>query len=214
VAAPDGLVYSDPGPLLAAVGPIQSPAIATGVIGAGAVWAVADESILSNDALDRDDNAALALAMAGDAGRPIVFAEYVHGYEPITGFGSLPGRVKAALWLAAIAGVLWMVGRSRRLGPAEQRSRPLPPARVVYINAMATSLERTKDLDSATAPVRDRIRRELRRRGGDDAAGAARIADQIGIPVDQIEHAMKPPTNSSDALAAGTVLAKLSKNRT
>ncbi len=210
VHVPDRTVFAEPGPLLPVVGPADSPAVGTVDIGNGSVWAVADPSILSNGALDASDNAALALALAGSPTRLVLFAEFNHGYAPIGGLASLPGRWRVALWMAVIAGIVWMVSRGRRLGPPEQPRRPLAPPRSAYVAAMATSLGRTGELADATVAVRDRIRRELRRRGGDDPASVARIANQLDVDPEVIVRAMRPPTGPADALAAGRVLAKLS----
>lgn len=213
VAAPDRIAYREPGPLLAVIGSMETPSVGTVDIGTGSVWALADPSMVSNDALSADDNAALALSLAGPPVRPVVFAEYNHGYAPVGGFASLPGRWRVALWMAVIAGVVWMVSRGRRLGPPERRSRPLPPPRSAYVAAMATSLARTDELVGATTPIRDRIRRELRRRGGDDAANIARVAGQLQLEPATIDQALRPPGGPDDAIAAGHVLAKLSTNR-
>jgi hypothetical protein len=142
-----------------------------------------------------------------------LFAEYNHGYAPASGFASLPGRWRVALWMAVFAGIVWMVGRGRRLGPPERKSRPLPPPRSAYVAAMAASLARTDELVGATAPIQERIRRELRRRGGDDAANVARIANQLQLEPTTIDQALRPPVGPDDAIAAGNVLAKLSMNR-
>ncbi len=210
ISVPDETVYAEAGPLLAIIGPIDSPAVGTVDVEAGSIWAIADASILSNDALDMADNAALALILAGPPTRPVIVAEYNHGYEPITGLASIPGRWRVALWMSAIAGVVWMVSRGRRLGPPAEQSRPLPPPRSAYVSAMAINLARTKELVGATAPVRERIRRELRRRGGDDPANVVRVANQLDLDPARLDRAMQPPGGPDDALDAGRVLSKLS----
>lgn len=213
VVAPDARAFIDPGPLLGVIGSPDRPTVGVLQVDGGIVWAIADPSILSNDALDQADNAALALAMAGDTSRPVLFAEYTHGYGPLTGLASLPGSIQAGLWIAALAGIVWMVSRGRRLGPPEGRSRPLAPPRVAYVDAMAANLSRAKDLGAATTPIRERVQRELHRRGGNGEAELARIADQLGLTADDVRKALMPPEDAASAVAAGAVLAKLSKNR-
>jgi hypothetical protein len=78
---------------------------------------------------------------------------------------------------------------------------------------MAANLARTKDLGAATAPIRDRIQRELHRRGGDGDVEIARIADQLDLTIVDVRRAMEAPKDAAHAVAAGEVLAKLSKNR-
>jgi hypothetical protein len=78
---------------------------------------------------------------------------------------------------------------------------------------MATNLARTGELVEATTPIRDRIRRELRRRGGDDPANVTRIANQLQMEPATIDRALQPPGGPDDAVAAGAVLAKLSTNQ-
>jgi hypothetical protein len=213
VAAPNALTFRDPGPLVGAIGAPDMPTVGLVHIGDGVVWAVADPSILANGSLDQADNAALGLVLAGDPVRTVVFTEYVHGFGPITGLASLPSDVQTAIWLAAIAGIVWMLGRSRRFGPPERPSRPLAPPRAAYVDALAASLARTNELAAATAPIRDRIRRELAHRGGDAPGEVARVAAQLGVDGATLEHALAPPASEDDAIAAAGVLAALSKHR-
>lgn len=212
-AVPSGIVWDATGPVAPIGGADRDTSVGTIGAGAGEVWTVSDASILANEALDRLDNAALALALAGDPARTVVFTEYTHGYGPATGIASLPTRWQAALWLGAIAGVVWMFSRGRRLGPPERRVRRLAPPRVAYVDALAASLTRTDEPAAATEPVRRRIRSELQRRGAEDAGGIARVANQLNVTPAEIEEAMRPPEGDAEAIAAGRVLALLSRNR-
>ena len=54
-------------------------------------------SPLQNRGLARADNAALGIALAGGAERPVAFLETVHGYGVSRGFGGLPANVRWAL---------------------------------------------------------------------------------------------------------------------
>ena len=122
-------VWLDTGGYLPVVGSDDGATVVTAVVGQGRVYVLAESAIVSNGALAREDNAALGLAMAGDPARGVRFAEYVHGYEPESGFGALPPHIQAALWTMALAGAVWMWSRARRLGPPQDTERDLPPPR-------------------------------------------------------------------------------------
>lgn len=124
-------------PLLAAGG--RAP-LAYEPAGAGRVILVADPSPLQNRLLDQADNAALALALAGEG--PLAFVEGVHGYGRGRGLGALPANARWALWLLLAAALALMLSRGRRLGPPEAARRDLPPPRAAYVDAMAATLAR------------------------------------------------------------------------
>jgi hypothetical protein len=125
--------------------------------GRGRVVLVADASPLENRMLDRGDNAALALALVGDRGRPVRFAEALHGYGESRGLGALPGRWRLALLGLALAIGLWMLARVRRIGPADSEPEAPAPPRREFVNAMALTLERTGDPVDALEPLRRRL---------------------------------------------------------
>ncbi|MFN2594838.1 MAG: DUF4350 domain-containing protein [Actinomycetota bacterium] len=135
--------WSHTGDALPVVG--SSPEMATVAVrslGAGRVVALADASFLENRYLDRADNAALGLAIAGPGGRPVAFVETVHGYG--TGLGAIPYRWRWALAIAGVGVLLLLIATGRRLGPPEiSDDDPLPPRRV-YIDALAAAMARSK----------------------------------------------------------------------
>jgi hypothetical protein len=198
-AAGEG-AYAPGGRLLPIAGGPAGPLALAGGSGSGRVTLLADASPLQNRLLGRADNAAFALALAGGAGRPVVFSERHHGYGH-TGLAALPGRWKVALVLAVLAALALMVSRGRRLGPPEAARRELPPPRRAYVDAVAHALGRTRRPAEAAAPVRSRARRAITGRAGlaadapDEAVRAAalrlgldeREADAVlgaGAPVD------------------------------
>jgi hypothetical protein len=122
-------------------------------VGRGEIYFLADVSPLENAYLATGDNAAFGLALAGSAGRPVVFAEGVHGYGTSRGLAAIPGRWKVALILVAFAALAFVWSRARRFGPPDQSGRNLPPARADYVQALSVSLERTRDHAGALAPV-------------------------------------------------------------
>jgi hypothetical protein len=75
-------------------------------------------------------------------------------------------RWKFALAGLALAVIVWMLAVGRRLGPPEPAARDLPPPRRAYVEALTTTLARTKRSDEVVAPVRAAARAKLARRAG------------------------------------------------
>jgi hypothetical protein len=143
--------------------------LAVATLGRGRVALLADTSPLTNDLLGADDDAALGLALAGPAGRRVVFAESVHGYGRATGLSALPTGWRVALAGLLVAALALMLARGRRLGPPERADRVLAPARREHVDAVAATLRRTRRPDEAAEPLRAAVRARL---GDHDAAVA------------------------------------------
>ena len=124
--------------------------------GRGRIALLADTSPLQNRLLGEADNAAFALALSGRG--PLTFVESVHGYGPARGLAALPARFGWALIGLALAALVFVVARGRRLGPPEPERRDLPPPRRAYVDALAATMARRQG--SATR----RWRRCARRR--------------------------------------------------
>ena len=183
--------------------------VAVATPGTGRAVLLADPSVLHNRFLARADNAAFGLNLAGEPGTPVYFAEGVHGYGNETGLGAIPVRWKIALGGLALAAIVWMVAVGRRLGPPQPEGRDLPPPRRAYLEALTTTLARTKRRDEVVAPVRAAARSQIARRVGleSDAAPAALegAARALGLTDEEIAAVMR----DGDPLAAGRALAKL-----
>jgi hypothetical protein len=193
-------------------------AVSSHDISAGSPRAVllASADPFTNAALASRDNAAFALNLAGPGSRPVVFDEFDHGYGRTgSGLAGLPDWWRWGLGLALGAVVVWMVSAARRFGPVEASSRPMIPARVGYVDALATVLAvlPERQLVETAGPVSAEARSLLCRRSGlpvtaSDpevlaAARAARIPDQVAVPV------VGQTEASSDLVALGTALAWL-----
>jgi hypothetical protein len=206
LAAAGDAAFAAGGRLLPIVGGPRGALALAGGSGAGRVTVLADASPLQNRLLGRADNAAFALALAGGAGRPVVFSELQHGYGR-TGLAALPARWKVALVLAGLAGLALLVSRGRRLGPAEAPARELPPPRRAYVDALADTLGRTRRPDAAAAPVRARARRAVASRAGlaadapDPEVRAAAL--RLGLDEDEADAVIGagPPVVAGAALA-------------
>ena len=133
-------------------GPDGGSAVLAGDAGAGSgqVVALADASLLHNDALGRADNAELGLAAAGDPFRPVVFLE--SSRRTTGGLAAVPPSWKwaaAGLGLALLLG-LWAAGA--RFGPPEPTRRALRPPRRDHVDAVAANLAALGGPPAGTAP--------------------------------------------------------------
>ena len=153
--------------------------------GRGRAVLLADDSPLQNALLARDDNARLALGIAGSKARPVEFLETYHGYGESSGVGALPDRWLWMLGFGLLAVVVLIAARWRRLGPAEPEERALAPPRKQYVESLGSTLERTREPAAALAGLKADARRRLRaaparrttrpRRGGSGSSPTRRM---------------------------------------
>ncbi len=204
--------WEDAGGALPLAAGADGPIALVEEVGDGRIVLLADVSPLQNRLLDEGDNAALALALAGPG--PVTFIESVHGYGTATGLAALPARFGWALVLIALSGLLLIVARWPRMGPPEPPEEPLFPPRRAYVDALASTLARTRDRRSAIEAVRSAARERLARRAAlardaDDEAWveAARAA---GLGPDEARALVN---GDDDGIAAGRALAHLSGGR-
>ena len=188
----------------------DGPVVLEREAGDGRILLVADASPLQNRLLDEADNAAFALDLAGDG--PVTFVESVHGYGRATGLAALPARFQWGLILLALSGLLLIVARWPRFGPAEPVDEPRFPPRRAYVDALAASLARSRDRTSAVESVRSAARERLARRAAlprdaDEEAWAA-AARAAGLDDDEARALIG---DGDDGIAAGRALARLSR---
>jgi hypothetical protein len=174
---------------------------------------VADASILSNAFLDRADNAAFAVAAAGPTDRPVVFAEYGHGYGHRRGVRALPAAWRRLLLVAALAVAVAMWARGKRLGPPDRDDTVRPPPRVAYVEALAATLVRTGNREEGVRPVRDEARALVLARAGlpPDAGDDEfrRAAAAVGLSPATVQALLQPVRNDDDVVAVGQARASL-----
>lgn len=193
------------------LGGATGPTLLAQQVGGGRALLLADVSPIQNESLDEADNAELALGLAGEGRRKVIFVEGVHGYGETRGLGALPTDWKWALAGLGLAGVVFMWAIGRRFGPPEDDRRPLPPPRRRYVDAQALTLARTHQPAEAAAPVLRAARERLARRAalGPEAAEAQlrTAARQFGLDEAETEAVLG---RNPDVLAAGRALARLS----
>jgi len=217
LAGDDGGRWTDVGPLLPVAGSASGPAIVVADVGAGRVVALADTRPLQNDALGQADNAALALAAAGDEDRPVVFVESVHGFAA-AGLDAVPSSWK---WAAAGTGVallagLWSAGA--RVGPPEPTRRHLRPPRRAHVDAVAAGLDRvTSSPAEVVAPLVVASRSALTDQLGlapDASPGVLHAAAERGVVDGRVVALVVEPVDDLDrALAVGALAARRQRAR-
>ena len=216
------------GPGTYAVAPRESAAVtpllrgATGDLalvarrGAGAVVLLGSSSPLRNGVLGRADNAAFALDLVPDH-RAVVMDEYDHGFgRPGRGLAGLPVDWRLALILVLVAVVTWILSAARRFGPPDPADRITVPARVRYVEALATLLATrpAEEVVRAAEPVYGEARRRLCARLGVAPDSSDQVlADRLsvsataGSTLDVAGRALRrPPASLDDLVAVGTAL--------
>ncbi|MDQ3940630.1 MAG: hypothetical protein M3238_04675, partial [Actinomycetota bacterium] len=112
-----------------------------------------------------------------------------------------------------LAALLWMVATGRRFGEAEDEARELAPPRRQYVDALATTLARTRRPVDAVEPVRTAARAALARRSGlsgdADERSLRAAASSFGLTEEETRAIFQPAAGRSDVLAVGRALTKL-----
>jgi hypothetical protein len=200
--------FDDTGPALPLVGTGEGTVVALGRRGAGTIALVGDPTFLQNSNLARSDNAALAIGIAGPTNRPVVFAESVHGYTNATGLAALPAEWKWALGLAALAALVMIAARARRIGPPDEGGRDLAPPRAAYVESMAGILGRTNRPDQAFGRLREEA---LARAHMRDAPDPGRVMAQLDLTEGERRVLEFGVRTESDGVLAAKALAKMRK---
>jgi hypothetical protein len=205
--------WSDPGSGNALVRHDDRALVTHEAVGRGEIVFIADPSALGNDFLGSADNAAFALALAGADGRPVVFAEGVHGFGRARGIRAIPGPWKAALLLLAAAAIAFVWSRARRLGPPDRPARQLPPPRADYVDALSLTLERTRNPAQSFAPLQAWARNRVSTRAAIPATATdddvAHAAHALGYPDDEISALIHPLSDDESVLALGRLVARV-----
>ncbi len=179
----------------------------------GRVTLLADSSPLTNALLARADNAAFGNALAGPADRPVVFVETVHGFHSATGLAALPSSGWWAVGLLLFAGLVYLVARWPRLGPAVEPDTFAAPPRREHVDALAAALASARDRGAAVARLRTAARAIVTRRAGlaADADGdpLARAAVALGLGDTDVALLIGETARDEDLVGLGRLLAHL-----
>jgi hypothetical protein len=199
--------FTSTGPALPLVGDEGATVAVLASIGRGNIVLISDPTFLQNAGLDRSDNAALALGIVGRS-RPVVFVESVHGYTGATGLGALPADWKWALAFAALAALVMIAARARRIGPPDELGRELPPPRAAYVDSVAGILGRTGRPDEALSGLRHEALRRARI-DDPDHADFDRVATQLNLKEGEKRVLATGVRSETDGVLAARALAKM-----
>jgi len=157
-------------------------------------WVLVDGSPLSNDRIDQDENAAVALRLLGQRDRVVWYVAdpgEVRAGEG-TGVGRLlPRWLVPSVWLLGIAALALLLQRARRLGPLVTEPMPVTIKALEATTALGRLYEKSRDRWHAAELLVDGTLGRLRRTLG-AAPGASRddvvraVAMRTGRPVDQV----------------------------
>ena len=213
VRSAGGGAWASAGAALPVLGDTSSDVMLVATVGAGRIVLLADSSPLQNRLLGAGNNAALAVALAGEPERPVVFLESFHGYRDAGGLGAIPYRWRWALAGMTLAALVWMWARARRLGPPEPVARALAPARRAFVDAMAVNLARSRSPHEAIEPVRAEIRRRVAAASGlgPDATPEelAEAAARMSLGTRESAAAFGEVKSDAEVMAAGRALARV-----
>ena len=215
VAFDEGGRWAELGGALPVLATPSGPVAAVARLGRGRVILLADSAPLLNGGLPRADSAAFALAVAGEAARPVAFLETVHGYGEETGLAALPDRALWVLGGLALAALALVWSMARRLGPPEDEERAVAPPRRDYVEAVASALVASGDRRGVAGAAARAARRRLEARAGLPAgAGEPALreaAARLGLDTAETEAVLG--AHDGDDLAAGRALARLEGGR-
>jgi hypothetical protein len=160
----------------------------------GRRWVLVDGSPLSNDRIDRDDNAAVALRLLGQRERVVWYvadpADVLAGEG--TGIGRLlPDWLGPSVWLLVITAIAVLLLFGRRLGPLVTEPLPVSIRALETTTALGRLYERARDRGHASRLLVEGTSGRMRHLLGlspaanqDDLVRA--IALRTGRPVEQV----------------------------
>ena len=172
-------------------------------------YAVGGVDLLTNDRVDRGDNAAAALRLLGQRDRLVWYVPDPRDV-PAGDAGSpadqLPGGLLPALWLVAAAVLATMLWRGRRLGALVTEPLPVVVKAIESTRGRGRLYRRVRDRSHAAAILRAaaarRIGSHLRLPAGTDLDGLTRaVATATGRdPADVLDVLARRPVGDDAAL--------------
>jgi hypothetical protein len=174
--------------------------------GAGAVVALGGRDPLLNGLLRRDDNAALAVALLAPRGgsRVVVLRPPQPGAGEATLGALIPARVKFALAQLAVAFVVVVLWRARRLGRPVSEPQPVVVPGSELVVAVGNLLQQTRARQRAADILRDGLGRSLAQRLGLPSTAppeqvAAAAAARGRLPRERLVAQLTGPAPGSEA---------------
>ena len=167
--------------------------VVSGAVGAGTIVSLGSPTVFLNDSLDDRDHAALAGALlAPEPGTQVTIVE-----EPPPGEGDdtlgdlVADGVEAALLQPAVAFLVYVLFRARRLGRPVPEPLPVQIAGSELVVAVGGLIQQSRDPARAASVLREDTRRTLARRLGlpvdaDPAVVADAVASRAGVDRDQV----------------------------
>jgi hypothetical protein len=181
-------------------------------VGDGTVVALASPAPLTNELLDEADDAVLAaevlVPVPGTRVAFVVGPSTVATGEDRTLGDLVAERVRQAFVLAAVAGLVWVAWRARRLGRPVVEEQPVAIAGSELVVAVGRLLESRRRPDEAAALLRADVRRAVTARMGlpadaDTRAVAAAVASRSTVDADRAAAALgdRPVVTEADLVA-------------
>lgn len=177
-------------------------------VGGGTVAALRTPVPLVNEHLDDDDDAVLAAALL--APRPGTRVAFVEGPSVLDAAGDeslnelVDPRVRQGIVQAALAVLLWVAWRARRLGRPVVEEQPVAVAGSELVVAVGRLLDARRRPDEAAEVLRADARRTIGARMGlgpdaDVRTLAAAVAGRAGLDVDRTAAALGERRVTTDA---------------
>ncbi|MBC5815277.1 MAG: DUF4350 domain-containing protein [Candidatus Eremiobacteraeota bacterium] len=189
-------------------------------LGPGKVIVFTDPGIFSNGLLTHENNAQFAVQLFAALPAPVAFDETVHGYgEGQSLWEALPWPVHVAVFFAAFALLLGVVGNIWRFAPPLVSERQSERDSSAYITSMANLLARARASGKAMRDDADCALRAVRRACGVSdrtkvVAFLARLQDphhrEAVLELDRLRDLEKP--SDAELLRAGILCSQLRKD--
>lgn len=213
----DGRHYDVPVTAAGCFGPGEGSVVVVETLGRGSVVSVGGPGVFTNELLDEEDNAVLAVSLLAPSAD--TRSAFLRTTAVGTGDDSLVDLVgdpvRAALAQLLVAFLVVALWRARRLG------RPVREPQLVAIEsseltrAVGRLLERSGSAGRAAAVLRDRARRELSGPLGVplDASQdvvVSVLAANTGLSADEVRRAVAAPvTTDEELVVVATLLARI-----
>lgn len=182
------------------------------VVGEGFLAWLADSHPFHNEGIGIGDTAVAVVTLL-DPNGAVVFDEFRHGFREDAGLWQvIPANWRLMLVLAGIVGIMAMIAYGRRLGPAQDMHRRLPPGREAYLEAVAGMMTRAGSAGDAVDVIRSEARWRLRATTSTGTDPTSRLA-AAGLDDAAVDALVGDGTDNATLMAADAALAVLTRER-